>query len=121
MGKINTPSLSQKEVVAELAYRTGLSKKMVDLVFEEMMDIVMTGILSGVYVTIPYIGKAKFKDIMPAKEYEVTNPFTKVVKKVENAPGYRKITLSSKQAIRDSIKEKTFISYEEFAAMEDKE
>ena len=121
MGKINTPSLSQKEVVTEIAGRTGLSKKMVDLVFEEMMDIIMAGILSGVYVSIPYIGKAKFKDIMPAKEYEITNPFTKTTRKVENAPGYRKFTLLPKQAIKDSIKEKTFISYEEFAAMEDEE
>lgn len=121
MGKINTPSLSQKEVLAEIAGRTGLSKKMVDLVFEEMTDIIIAGILSGVYVSIPYIGKAKFKDIIPAKEYEVTNPFTKVAKKVENAPGYRKFTLLPKQAIKDAIKEKTLIPYDEFAAMEDKE
>ena len=106
MGKINTPSLSQKEVVTEIAGRTGLSKKMVDLVFEEMMDIIITGILSGVYVSIPYIGKAKFKDIMPAKEYEVTNPFTKITRKAENTPRYRKFTLLPKQAIKDSIKEK---------------
>lgn len=112
--KKHPPMLNKLEFTRELAGRVDLPQGKVDEIFRTTLDIVLECVISGVNVTIPYIGHSWFKDIPPLKEADVYNPRTFKREHVENLAGYRKFTFKPNSAIKKLVREHTTITCDEF-------
>lgn len=112
--KKHPPMLQKLEFTRELAGRTDLSQGKIDEVFQNAADIILECVISGVNVTIPYLGHTWFKDIPPLKDIDVFVPQRGIKEHKDEMDGYRRLTIKPNGGLKKMIKEQTTITCDEF-------
>lgn len=104
--EINNKYLTKQKLWQRLAKKTGLSKKSIDIVFVELLNIIqehMKNDGAGKFV-LPGIFKITTKDIPAQKERVGLNPFTKKEMVFKAKPATRKLKIKALKNLKDIVK-----------------
>ncbi len=101
----NKRYLTKQKLFQQLAKKTGLSKKNIDLVFIELLEIINEHmIINGPEkFVLPGFFKLTTKHIAPQKEREGVNPFTKKKMVFKAKPASRKLKVRLLKSLRDLV------------------
>jgi nucleoid DNA-binding protein len=97
--------MTKAQIVAEIADKTGLSKKDVGAVFDNLKDLVKAQLGKkgpGEFV-IPDLLKLKVKNIAAKPAHKGIDPFTKKERTFAAKPALRKVRASALKKLKDLI------------------
>ena len=102
----NNTYLTKQKLLQRLAKKTGLSKKSINTVFVELLDIIQEHISDsgpGKFV-LPGIFKLTTKDIPSQEERVGLNPFTKKEMVFKAKPAAKKLKIKALKNLKDIVK-----------------
>jgi nucleoid DNA-binding protein len=107
MAKVGKKALTKSALLAELADKTELSKKQVDTVLTEIVELVkreLSGKGAG-KVVIPGLARMTVTKVKAVKGgVEKKNPLTGAMYTTKDKPAYNKVRLSPIKALKEALK-----------------
>lgn len=100
-----TKRLTKSQIIGEIADKTGLTKKDVGALFEELRTLVKRELGRrgpGEFV-VPDLLKLKVKSVKASKDREGINPFTKEKIMIKGKPAHKKVRATPLKKLKESI------------------
>jgi nucleoid DNA-binding protein len=97
--------MTKSQIIGELADKTGLTKKDVTSVFEEIRNLVKRELGRrgpGEFV-VPDLLKMKVKNVPASKDREGINPFTKEKIQIKGKPAHKKVRATPLKKLKEII------------------